>query len=72
MTTSQEWAERFSGFVPRDRFDAVQPMIGRPLDRKSQIERVIAVQGLSRAEAAEQVNGRLYEAREYLKRRSSR
>ncbi len=39
------------------------------INRKAQIARVIAAQGLSVSEASEQVNGRLYEAREYLKRR---
>lgn len=40
------------------------------INRKSQIDRVIAAQGLSVAEASEQVSGRIYEAREYLKLRA--
>lgn len=36
---------------------------------KNQIDRVVAAQGLSRAAAAEQVAGRLYEARQYIKAR---
>lgn len=39
------------------------------INRKAQIDRVIAAQGLSRADAADQVNTRIYEARQYLKRR---
>ena len=42
------------------------------INRKAQIARVIAAQGLTREDAAEQVNGRIYEAREYLKRRGHR
>lgn len=72
MTTSQEWAERLAGFVPRDPFDGVQPLDRRQIDRKSQIARVVAVQGLSTSEAAEQVDGRIYEARQYLRRRAAR
>lgn len=36
------------------------------INRPRQIERVITAQGLTRAEAADQVNGRVYEARRYL------
>lgn len=39
------------------------------INRKSQIARVIAAQGLTPVEASEQVSGRIYEANEYLKRR---
>lgn len=42
------------------------------INRKTQIARVIAVQGLTVAEASEQVSGRIYEALEYLKRREQR
>ena len=42
------------------------------INRKTQIARVIAVQGLSRVDAADQVATRLYEARKYLKSRSNR
>lgn len=42
------------------------------INRKSQIDRVIAAQGLSSAEASEQVSGRIYEALEYLKQRATR
>jgi hypothetical protein len=42
------------------------------VNRKIQINRVIAVQGLSAGDAADQVNTRIYEAREYLKRRALR
>lgn len=42
------------------------------INRKTQIARVIAVQGLTPSEASEQINGRIYEAREYLKRRGQR
>ena len=39
---------------------------------QSQIDRVIAAQGLSRADAADQVRLRGYEARQYLKARAQR
>lgn len=39
---------------------------------KTQIDRVIAVQGLSRADAHDQVSARIYEARQYLKARGGR
>lgn len=39
---------------------------------KNQIDRVVSAQGLSRADAADQVRGRIYEARQYLARRSGR
>lgn len=42
------------------------------INRKSQIDRVIAAQGLSVVEASEQVSGRIYEAREYIKQRAKR
>ncbi len=42
------------------------------INRKTQIARVIAVQGLTPSEASEQINGRIYEAREYLKCRGQR
>lgn len=42
------------------------------INRKAQIARVIAAQGLTVSEASEQVSGRIYEAREYIKRRASR
>lgn len=42
------------------------------MDIRRQIDRVIAAQGLSRSEAAEQVQHRIYEAREYIKRRAAR
>lgn len=42
------------------------------INRKAQIDRVIAAQGLTVTEASEQVSGRIYEAREYLKRRGQR
>lgn len=41
------------------------------INLKVQIDRVVAVQGLSRADAADQVNARIYEARQYLKRRGA-
>lgn len=72
MTTSQEWANRLAGYVPRDAFDGVQPRTGRPLDRRTQIARVMTVQGITRDEAADQINTRIYEARQYLKRRAKR
>ena len=37
-----------------------------------QIEKVIAAQGLSKADAADQIRGRVYEARQYLKQRAAR
>jgi len=42
------------------------------INRKAQIDRVIAAQGLSREDAADQVNGRIYEAHQYLKARAAR
>jgi len=36
------------------------------------IERVIAAQGLGRADAADQVGCRIYDARQYLQRRAVR
>jgi hypothetical protein len=42
------------------------------IDMANQIDRVVAAQGLSRADAADQVRGRLYEARQYLKKRATR
>lgn len=42
------------------------------INRKAQIARVIAAQGLSVSEASEQVSGRVYEALKYLKRREQR
>jgi hypothetical protein len=42
------------------------------INLNSHIAKVIAAQGLSRADAADQVRTRLYEAREYLKRRAER
>lgn len=42
------------------------------INRNRQIARVIAAQGLSRADAIDQINGRLYEARQYLKARAQR
>ena len=69
MTTSQEWAERFSGYVPRDRFEA---RATKSLDRRAQIARVMAMQGLPVGDATDQLNGRIYEARKYIKERSAR
>lgn len=42
------------------------------MNRQRHIDRVVSVQGLSRADAAEQLDGRIYEARQYLKRRAER
>lgn len=42
------------------------------INRKAQIARVIAAQGLLVSEASEQVSGRVYEALKYLKRREQR
>lgn len=42
------------------------------INRRTQIDRVIAAQGLSAVEASEQVSGRVYEAIEYLKQRAKR
>ena len=42
------------------------------INRRAQIDRVIAVQGLSRADAADQLNTRMCEARRYLKSRARR
>lgn len=42
------------------------------INRKAQIARVIAAQGLSVSEASEQVSGRVYEALKYLKCREQR
>lgn len=39
---------------------------------KNQIDRVVSAQGLSRTDASEQVWGRVYEARQYLIKRSAR
>jgi len=39
------------------------------INRKRQIDRVVSAQGLSRDDAADQVNTRIYEARQYLARR---
>ena len=39
------------------------------MNNKNQIDRVVSAQGLSRADAAEQVRGRIYEARQYIQRR---
>lgn len=52
----------------------IEQMKGRimKINRKSQIDRVIAAQGLSAAEASEQVSGRIYEALEYIKQRAKR
>jgi hypothetical protein len=41
-------------------------------DRERQILRTMAAQGLSRDDAADQVRGRIYDAREYLKSRAQR
>ncbi len=45
---------------------------GMKINLRTQIARVIAAQGLSRADAADQINGRIYEARLYLKAREAR
>lgn len=42
------------------------------INLKTQIDRVIAVQGLSRADAHDQVSTRIYEAHQYLKARGAR
>lgn len=42
------------------------------INRANQIDRVVSAQGLSRADANDQVNGRVYAAFRYLKRRASR
>lgn len=42
------------------------------INMATQIERVVAVQNLSRAEAADQVRCRIYDARQYLKQRATR
>jgi len=42
------------------------------MNRSKQIAKVITAQGLSRKDAADQVNTRIYEARQYLKHRSAR
>lgn len=42
------------------------------VNMKRQIAKVQAVQALSVTDACDQVRGRLYEAREYLKQRASR
>lgn len=42
------------------------------IDRTIQIARVIAAQGLTRADANDQINSRLYEARQYLNARAQR
>ena len=42
------------------------------INMKRQIVKVQAVQGLSTADAADQIRGRLYEARQYLKQRALR
>lgn len=39
---------------------------------KNQIDRVVSAQGLSRADAADQVRGRVYDARQYLTGRAVR
>lgn len=42
------------------------------MNMQRQIEKVIAAQGLSKADAEDQIRGRVYEARQYLKQRATR
>ena len=42
------------------------------VDMKRQIAKVQAAQALSAADAHDQVRGRIYEAREYMKQRAAR
>lgn len=42
------------------------------INRKAQIDREVAAQGLSRADAADLLNIRIYEAIQYLKVRAAR
>ena len=42
------------------------------INLKAQIARVIAAQGMSRTDALDQINGRVYDARQYIKRRAGR
>lgn len=42
------------------------------MNMQRQIEKVIAAQGISKDDAADQIRGRVYEARQYLKIRAQR
>lgn len=42
------------------------------INMAAQIDRVVAVQNLSRADATDQVRCRIYDARQYLKQRATR
>lgn len=68
MTTSQEWLEK-RDFIPAE-FVGI-PLL-RGLDRHEQIDRVVKTQGLTRKEAAEQLDERIYDARLYLRKRMAR